>query len=162
VINTGAGAGVDHSGVDGVLDLAGAVGVVGEEIDVNVEGDEEGFVFGGEDVFEELGSGLLLEGKDVLLAAAGVEEDADGEGEIFFLGEVLDGLGCPVFEDVAVVLVKVGDVAVFVADGEVNVDEVDVDFEGLDVTDVDGLGLGFTLGWRTTGGWRLLRVEGGG
>ncbi len=29
-------------------------------------------------------------GEDVHLAAAGVEEDADGEGEIFFLGEVLD------------------------------------------------------------------------
>src|SRR6266851_508134 len=79
---TGAGAGVDLGGVDGSLDLAGAVGVVGEEVDVNVEGDEEGLVLGGEDVFEELGAGGLFEGENIHLAAAGVEEDADGEGEI--------------------------------------------------------------------------------
>jgi hypothetical protein len=36
----------------------------------------------GEDIFEELGSGDLFEREDVLLASAGVEEDADG-GEIF-------------------------------------------------------------------------------
>ena len=59
----GACAGVDLGGVDGAFYLAWAVGVVGEEVDVNVEGDEEGFVLGGEDVFEELGSGLLLEGE---------------------------------------------------------------------------------------------------
>src|SRR6202000_3272729 len=97
------GAGVDDGGVDGVLDFTRTVGVVGEKVDVNVEGDEEGFVFGGEDVFEELGSGGLFEGEDVLLAAAGVEEDADGEGEIFFLGEVFGGLGDLVFVDCAVV-----------------------------------------------------------
>ena len=62
----GAGAGVDLGRVDGAFDFAGAVGVVGEEVDVDVEGDEEGFVLGGEDVFEELGAGLLLEGEDVI------------------------------------------------------------------------------------------------
>ena len=136
----GAGAGVDGGLVDGAFDFAGAVGVVGEQVDVDVEGDEEGLVLGGEDVVEELGAGLLLEGEDVLLAAGGVEQDADGEGEILFLGEVLDGLGDLVLEDAAVVLVEVGDEAVLVADGEVDVDEVDVDVEGLDVADVDGLG----------------------
>ena len=142
----GAGAGVDLGVVDGALDLAGAVGVVGEEVDVDVEGDEEGLVLGGEDVFEELGAGLLLEGEDVHLAAAGVEEDADGEGEIFLLGEVLGLLKLFVLEDAAVVLVEVGDVAALVADGEVDVDEVDVDFEGLDVADVDGLGSALLAG----------------
>ena len=158
----GSGAGVDLRGVDGAFDFAGAVGVVGEEVDVNVEGDEEGFVFGGEDVFEELGSGLLLEGEDVDLAAAGVEEDADGEGEIFFLGKVLGLLEDLVLEDAAVVFVEVGDEAALVADGEVDVDEVDVDFEGLGVADVDGLGLGLAGGGRTAGGGGLLRVEDGG
>ena len=155
-----AGTGVDDGGVDGTLNLAGAVGVVGEEVDVNVEGDEEGLVLGGEDVFEELGAGLLLEGEDVDLASAGVEENADGEGEIFFLGEVLGLLQVLVFKDGAVVLVEVGDVAVLVADGEVDVDEVDVDFEGLDVA-VDGLGRGFAgRGW-AAGGRRILRAEDG-
>jgi hypothetical protein len=58
--------------------------------------------------------------------------------------------------------VEVGDVAVLVADGEVNVHKVDVDFEGLDVADVYGLGLGFAGGGRAAGGWGLLRVEDGG
>ncbi len=57
----GAGAGVDLGLVHGARELAGGVGVVGEEVDVDVEGDEEGLVLGGEDVFEELGAGLLLE-----------------------------------------------------------------------------------------------------
>jgi hypothetical protein len=129
-----------------VFYLAGAVGVVGEKVDVNVEGDEEGFVFGGEDVFEELGAGLLLEGEDVALAAAGVEEDADGEWKIFFLGEVLGLLRSLVFEDAAVVFMEVGDEAALVADGEVDVDEVDLDLEGLGVADVDGLGGGVAGG----------------
>ena len=148
--------------VDGALDLAGAVGVVGEEVDVDVEGDEEGFVLGGEDVFEELGAGLLLEGEDVHLAAGGVEEDADGEREVLFLGEVLGLLEALVLEDAAVVLVEVGDEAVLVADGEVDVDEVDVDLEGLGVGPVDGLGFGFAGGRRAAGGGGLLRVEDGG
>ena len=38
---------------DGAVDVAGAVGVVGEQVDVDVEGDEEGFVLGGEDVAQE-------------------------------------------------------------------------------------------------------------
>ena len=67
-----------------------------------------------------------------------------------------------VLEDGAVVFVEVGDVAALVADGEVDVDEVDVDFEGLDVADVDGLGLGFAGGGRAAGGGCLLRVEDGG
>ena len=104
----------------------------------------------------------MFEGENVLLAAAGVEEDADGEGEIFFLGEVLGLLEVLVLEDAAVVLVEVGDVAALVADGEVDVDEVDVDFEGLDVADVDGLGLGFAGGGRAAGGGGLLRGEDGG
>ncbi len=54
---------------------------------------------------------------------------------------------------------KVGDEAVFVADGEVDVDEVDVDFEGLDIADVDGLGGGFAGRGRAAGGGCLLRVE---
>ena len=164
VAGDGAGActGVYLSGVDGAFDLAWAVGVVGEEVDVNVEGDEEGLVFGGEDVFEELCAGLLFEGEDVALAATGVEEDADGEGKIFLLGEVLGLLESLVFVDAAVVFVEVGDEAALVADGEVDVDEVDLNFEGLGVADVDGLGGGVAGGGWAAGFGCLLRVEDGG
>jgi len=157
----GACAGVDLGRVDGALYFAGAIGVVGEKIDVDVEGDEECLVLGGEDVLEELCSRLLLEGKYVHLAAAGVEEDADGEGEVFFLGEVFGLLKIFVLVDAAVVFVEVGEEAVLVADGEVDVDEVDVDLEGLDVVLIDGLSGGIA-GWgRAARGGCLLRVEGG-
>ncbi len=88
--------------VDGGRELGEAGGVVGGEVYVDVEGDEEGEVAGGEDGFEEGDGVLLLGGEDALLAAAGVEQDADGEREIFFLGEGLDGLGLMVVEDMAV------------------------------------------------------------
>ncbi len=132
----------------GALEFARAVGVVGEQIDVDVEGDQEGLVLGGEDVFEELGAGVLLHGEDVLLAAAGVEQNADGEGQVLFLGEVLGLLRLLVLEDLAVVLVQVGDEAVLVADGEVDVHQVDVDLQGLDVADIDWLLAGGGAGWR--------------
>ena len=157
----GAGAGVNGGLVHGAFELTGAVGVVGEEIDVDVEGDKEGLVLGGEDVLEEFGAGLLLERQDVDLAAAGVEQDADGEGEILLLGEVLGLLKFLVLVDVAVVLVEVGNVAVFIADGEVDVDEVDVDLDGLGFADIDGrLGGSVAGGRRAPGGWGLLRVGG--
>src|ERR1700678_4145545 len=96
------------------------------------------------------------------LAAAGVEQDANGEGEIFFLGEVLGLLEGLVLVDAAVILMKASDEAVFVANGEVDVDEVDVDLEGLDVVLIERLGRSVAGGWRTTGGGSLLRVEDGG
>ena len=70
-------------------------------------------------------------------------------------------LGDAVFVDAAVVFVEVGDETVLVANGEVDVDEVDVDFEGLDVADVDGLGFGFAGRGRAAGGGCLLRMEDG-
>ena len=146
---------------DGALNFAGVVGVVREEIDVDVEGDEECLVLGGEDVLEELCSRLLLEGKYVHLAAAGVEEDADGEGEVFFLGEVFGLLKIFVLVDAAVVFVEVGEEAVLVADGEVDVDEVDVDLEGLDVVLIDGLRCCIAGGRWASGRGCLLRMEDG-
>jgi len=56
---------------------------------------------------------------------------------------------------------KASDEAVFVADGKVDVDEVDVDLEGLDVVLIERLGRGVAGGWRTAGRGSLLRVENG-
>jgi hypothetical protein len=58
--------------------------------------------------------------------------------------------------------VQIGDVTVLVADGEVDVDEVDGDLEGLDVLVLLGLGGGVAGGWRAAGGWGFLCVESGG
>ena len=158
----GASAGVDAGLVYGPFDLAGAVGVVGEQVYVDVEGDEEGLILGLEDFLEEAGSGLLLQGEDVGLGAGGVEQDADGEGEIFFLGEVLDRLRRFVFGDSAVVFVEVGDVAVLVAGAEVDVDEVGGDFQGGSVDAFVGLGSGCGAGGGRAGrGGGLLSQEAG-
>ena len=101
---------------------------------------------------------MLLDGEDALLAAAGVEEDANGEGEVFLLGEGLDGLRLVVVEDLAVGGGEVEDVAVGVADGEVGVDEAGGEAEGGGVELGGGCGGG---GWgRGVGGGSLLGVEG--
>jgi hypothetical protein len=154
---------IDRSRVDGAGEFGEAVGVVGEEVDVDVEGDEEGDVFRGEDVFEEARGGLLLEEEDALLAAAGVEEEADGEREVFLLGEGLDGLGLMVVEDAAVGGGEVEDVAGGVADGEVGVDEAGGEVEGLGGEGGGGCERGCFAG----GGWGVRRggflgAEGGG
>ena len=155
----GAGTGVDGGLVEGVLDLAGAVGVVGEQVDVNVEGDEERLVFGGEDVAQESGAGLLLEREDVLLGAGGIEQKADGEREILFLGEVFDGLRALVLEEGAVFLDEVGDEAVLVARGEEEVDEVDIDLDGGRVDVGQGLPGGVGGGGRASGRGGFLGGE---
>ena len=114
--------------------LGGTAGVVGEQVYVDVEGDEEGFVFWREDVFEEARAGLLLEREDVLLAAAGVDKNSDGEREILLLGKVLDGLGLMVFGKLIADRLWCRLVlAVVFAHGEVGVDEVggDVEMESL-------------------------------
>jgi len=132
--------------VDGALNFVGVVGVVGQQVYVDVEGDEEGFVFGGEDVAEEGGAGFLLKGKDVLLAAAGIEQNADGERQVFLLREVLEGLELAVFKEAAVAVFEAGDETALVVDGEVDVDEIDVDVEG------GGVGVALLLGGSGAGG----------
>ena len=67
--------------------------------------------FGSEDFAEEARTGVLLEWKDVRLAAAGVQQYADGEGQVLLLRQVLDGLRIVVFGYLAVVLAKAGDEA---------------------------------------------------
>jgi len=56
--------------------------------------------------------------------------------------------------------VQTGDEAGLVADGEVEVDEVDVDLEGLGVVLVDGLSGGVAGGRRAAGFGRLLGAKG--
>ena len=89
--------------VHSAADLAGAVRIVCEKIDIDIEGDEESLVFGCEDVFQELGACALFERQDVGLGAGGIEQNADSEREVLFLGEVFDDLRLFVFGDEAVI-----------------------------------------------------------
>ncbi len=122
---------VDFRLIHGVGQGVGVAGVVGKKVDVYIEGDEKGFIFGAQNAAEKSGSRLLLQGKNVLLAAAGVEQDPQGQGLIVLGSEVLDLLRGLVFQDGEVVLGEVGNQrAVLVMDGEVKADQVDVDLEG--------------------------------
>ena len=84
-----------------------------------IEVDEEGFVFVfAEDMVEEGAAGGAFLIEDVALAEAGVDEQAEGEWEIGFFGEIGDGLWLGVLFEGEVVFGEIADeVAVFVADG---------------------------------------------
>ena len=83
---------------------------------------EERFVLGRQHFAQEAGTGVLFKGQDVRLAAAGVEQDANGQGEVLLLGETFDGLSSLVLGDLAIVFAEAADEAVLVARGEVDVD----------------------------------------
>lgn len=97
-----------------------------------IEVDEEGFVFVfAEDVVEEGAAGGAFLIEDAALAEAGVDEEAEGEGEIGFFGEIGDCLGLGVLFEGEVVFGEIADqVAVFVADGGEEVDGGDADGDG--------------------------------
>ena len=58
-----AAGGVDLGLGHGFGERVGVIGVVLEEIDIHVEGEEEGFVLFAQDLLEELCAGLLFEGQ---------------------------------------------------------------------------------------------------
>src|SRR6185369_12577765 len=110
---------------------AGAAGIVLEQFALFAEADQEGDVLLTEDLAEELVGGAALDIDQVLLAAADVDKEADGQGQVGFSGEILDGLRLAVFKNGEVVLLEIGNQgALFVADAGQNADHVDVDFEG--------------------------------
>ena len=95
--------------------------------------DEERFVLVlAQDVLEEFVAGVALLVEHARLAAAGIEQQAERQRKIALLGEVADGLRAPVFLDGELVLGQiVDDLALFVADGGQDVDDVDVGREGV-------------------------------
>ena len=75
----------------------------------------------------------MLQRKDILLAAAGIEQDSQGQRLVGLGGEILDLLRHLVFEDVEVILGEMRDQrAMLVVHGEVKAHQVDVYFEGLE------------------------------
>ena len=98
-----------------------------EQFHFAVKVDEKRFVLVlAQDVLEEFVAGIALLIEHARLAAAGIEEQAERERKIALLGEVADGLRTPVFLDGEFVLGQiVDDLALFVADGGQDADNVD-------------------------------------
>ena len=85
---------------------------------------------GRSDVLEERRANFFLHVEDAHLAAAGIDQDAEGQRQIGFGLEILDGLRLAIFEDFEVVFGEVGDQrAVFVFDVEEELHDLDVDLE---------------------------------
>ena len=76
-------------------ELVRAVGEVLQQIDVHVEGEQEGLVLLPQHLLKKLAAGLLLERQHALLAAGGVEQNAEGERQVGLGDEVLEGLRQP-------------------------------------------------------------------
>ena len=125
------GANINFRLVHGVSQRMRVVGVVGKKLHVHIEGDEKGFIFRAQNAAEKCRAGLLLQRQNILLAPAGVEQDAQGQRLIVLGGEVLDLLRRLVFEDSEVILGEMGNQrAVLVVHGEVKAYQVDIDLEG--------------------------------
>src|SRR6185437_11944853 len=101
------------------------VGEVGEQVDIDIERDEEGFVLGCQDFAQEACAGVLFERLDVGLASAGVQQDSDRQGQVLLLCQALDDLRIVILGHLAVVFSQASDEAALVANREVNVDQVD-------------------------------------
>ena len=150
--------GVDLGLVHGTGQQARAVGVVLQQIDVHIEGDQEGLVFLAQHLLQEAAARLLLQRQNALLAARCVEQDSQGECLVRLGHKVLQSLGHLVFGDGAVVLGQVrNEVAVLVLHGEEEVDEVDLDLEGGDRL-VFGRRVGRVAHRRSIGRRRKLRT----
>src|SRR5208282_1980544 len=71
-------------------------------------------------------SGILNGTEIILLAARGVQKEAEGDGQIHLFGEEGDFFLVVVLKDAEVVLLEVGDnTVIFVAHGGEKIDEVD-------------------------------------
>jgi len=128
--------------IDGREEFFARSGEVLKEFDFVIEMDEEGFVFVfAEDVIEERAAGGAFLIKDAALAEAGVHEEAEGEREIGFLGEIGDGLRLAVLVEGEVVFGEIADeVAVFVSDGGDEIDGGDVESDGSGLLAEEGNG----------------------
>jgi len=118
--------------IDGSLELLTRRSEVLEKFDLVIEMDDEGFVLVlAEDVIEKGATGGELLIKDAALAEAGVDQQAKGEREIGFLGEISDGLWFGILFEGEITFGEIVDEGVvLVADGDEEIDGVDVDGDG--------------------------------
>ncbi len=119
---------------EGSLELGTRVGEVLEELGLTGELDDEGLILGrGEHLVEEGAAGGALFVDDAALAAAGVDEEAEGKGKVLVEVEVADGLRVAVDLEDEVILGEVLDEgSLFIAndDGEVHQAGIDGEWWG--------------------------------
>jgi hypothetical protein len=110
--------------IDGREEFLAGRSEVLEEFDFVIEMDEEGFVLVfAQDAIEKRAAGGAFLIEDAALAEARVHEEAEGEREAGFLGEVGNGLRLSVLLESEVVFGEIADdVAVFVADSSKEID----------------------------------------
>jgi hypothetical protein len=118
--------------INGGLEFLAGRGEVLQKFYFAIEVYDEGFVFVfAKDVVEERAASGEFLVKDATLAKAGVNEKAEGEGKIGFSGEIGDGLRLGVlFEEEVILNEGVDEGVVFIADGDEEIDSVDVDGDG--------------------------------
>ena len=90
------------------MQAVNVAGVILHQLGVDVEVDDVGLVLVGENLAKERSADFFFHVEHSALAAGGIDEDAEGERQIRFGGEVLDGLRLAVFEDFKSSLVWLG------------------------------------------------------
>ena len=85
------------------------IGEILQQVDVNVEADDKGFIPWPQRVLKERGSDFFLHIENAHLAAAGINKDAESQRKIGFGFEILYYLDLPILEEVEVILIEVGD-----------------------------------------------------
>ena len=116
-----------------------------QQVNVDIKADDKCQVFIAQDLVEKFPANFLLHVEHAHLAAAGIDQNAQGQGKIGFSGEVLDGLRLAVLEDFKVILREIGNQgALLVLDVEEELDHVHVDFQRADRL-VFSLGVGLVL-----------------
>ena len=128
----GAAAGAEFA--DALIEEVDVVGEGLGDVGLDIEALNEGAVVDVQHLEEEFDGGVLLELEALADRAGSVEHDADAEGEIGLLLEVLYGCGWgAVIEQTEVFAMEAGDEAAFlIGDGEDEIDFVDLDFDGRD------------------------------
>ena len=129
VIKRGSTAGTQVA--NGGSQLVGVADEVGYQLGRSVEAHHHGLVeVGAHHAVDELAGGLLLELEAFPDAVAGVDQNAQAEGQVGLRREVGDGLPPLAFDDFKIVLDEVGDeAALLVGDGEQQADARDVDLD---------------------------------
>ena len=83
----------------------GRTGVVLQQLSIFAEADQERQILLAQYGAEELRRGVLFDIDQVHLTGADIDEQADGEGQIGFVIEILDLLLLAVFEDCEIALI---------------------------------------------------------
>ena len=102
-------------------------GEILQQTGIDVEVDDEGFIFVGQDLFQERATDFLLHVENSQLTAAGVDQDSERERQVGLGGKIFHGLRLAVFRDIKISFGKVRhECAVLVFDVKENLHDVDV------------------------------------